>query len=144
LKNKDYQKLLLIPAFYDKSSAELKKEIQRLTPSYYKFIEKKYRDNNPNIVIIRKLTSVERRKTIMKTSFRKTKEQLDREASDDCINTLERDSELLDIILRILISKNETDFVYQHLHERKLKRKMIAITSIADKVSKGHRVKYKK
>ncbi|CAB4252928.1 similar to Saccharomyces cerevisiae YOR296W Putative protein of unknown function [Maudiozyma barnettii] len=144
LKNKDYQKLLLIPAFYDKSSAELKKEIQRLTPSYYKFIEKKYRDNNPNIVISRKLTSVERRKTIMKTSFRKTKEQLDREASDDCINTLERDSELLDIILRILISKNETDFVYQHLHERKLKRKMIAITSIADKVSKGHRVKYKK
>ncbi|SMN20524.1 similar to Saccharomyces cerevisiae YOR296W Putative protein of unknown function [Maudiozyma saulgeensis] len=144
LKNKDYQKLLLIPAFYDKSSIELKKEVQRLTPSYYKYIEKKYRDNNPNIVVSRKLTSVERRKTIMKDSFRKTREQLDREAPDGSIDTLERDSELLDIILRILIAKNETDFVYQHLHERKLKRKVIAITSIADKVSKGHRVKYKK
>ncbi|KAG0668261.1 hypothetical protein C6P45_004867 [Maudiozyma exigua] len=144
LKNKDYQKLLLIPAFYDKSIIELKTEVKRLSPSYYKFVEKTYRDNNPNIVISRKLTSVERRKTIMNSSFRKTKEQIDREVQDGSVDTLERDSELLDIILRILISKQEIDFVYQHLHERKLKRKVIAITSIADKAAKGHKVKYKK
>ena len=144
LKNKDYQKLLLIPVFYDRSITDLKAEVKRLTPSYYKYVEKTYRDNNPNIVISRKLTSVERRKTIMNNSFRKTKEQMDREVQDGSIDTLERDSELLDIILRILISKQEIDFVYQHLHERKLKRKVIAITSIADKAAKGHKVKYKK
>lgn len=144
LKNKDYQTLLLVPVFYDRSSLELKAEVKRLTPSYYKFTEHKYRDNNPNMVVSRKLTSIERRKTIMKNSFKKTREQLDREALADSSDQLERDSELLDVILRILIAKGETDFVYQHLHQRKLKRKMIAITSIADKAANGQKVKYKK
>lgn len=80
----------------------------------------------------------------MKNSFKKTREQLDREALADSSDQLERDSELLDVILRILIAKGETDFVYQHLHQRKLKRKMIAITSIADKAANGQKVKYKK
>lgn len=144
LKNKDYQKLMLVPAFYDKSITELKLDVKRLTPSYYAHLDRNYRDNNPNLMVSRRLTSVERRKTIMNNNFRKTKEQIDREDRDDSKDMLERDSELLDIILRILIAKGEIDFVYKHLHERKLRRKMIVITSVAGKVSKGHKIKYKK
>lgn len=148
LKNEAYQDLLLIPIYYDKSTSSLKKEVQKLTPLYYKHMADIGSDVNAKVS--RKMTTVERRMTKMTEHKKKNvKDSLGEKYSEinESRNTerssISRSLVSLDIILRILITKNEMDYVYEHLHERKMKLKRINIKSMAKRVAQGHKIKYR-
>lgn len=141
LRNTQYQNLLLIPIYYDKSVTELKKEISRLTPLYFKYIDNLV--GVSQIEFSRHLTTVRRRKTIMANSSKAKRIQYEKEFNLIEKSSQERAYATLNILLRILISKDELDYVYKQLHERKLKLKQININALVDQVSQGKKIRYK-
>lgn len=143
LNNKVYRNLQEIPKYYDKTSLELKNEVKKLTPLYYKHLDKLYKANGSNVEVSRHFTTVERRKTIMASS-KKKRTAIEKEIKNYEKDPLERSAETLDIILRILITKGEIDYVYRQLHERKLKKKAINIQNIARNAAMGQKIRYKR
>lgn len=141
LKNTQYQNLLLIPIYYDKPVTELKKEISQLTPLYFKYIDKL--TESSQIEVSRHLTTVQRRKTIMANSSKAKRSQYEKEFNLIEKSSQERAYTTLNILLRILISKGELEYVYKQLHERKLKIKQINIDALVNQVSQGKKIRYK-
>lgn len=141
LKNTEYQNLLLIPTFYDKSWMELKKEVKILSPLYYKHISDL--TESSKIEVSRQLTTVQRRKTIMANSSKAKRQQYEKELHLTEASSQERALATLNIILRILISKGEIEYVYKELHERKRNLKQINVANLVNQVSQGKRIHYK-
>ncbi|CCK71362.1 uncharacterized protein KNAG_0G03050 [Huiozyma naganishii CBS 8797] len=141
LQNTEYQTLLLIPSFYKKSALELKSEVKRLNPLYFQNIAEL--TSGSNVAVSRRFTTVERRKTIMGNSSKGKRKQLQEELQKADTDSLQQSLSTLNIILRVLITKGETDYVYRQLHERKQKMKRINVASSADKVSKGQKINYR-
>lgn len=148
LKNEAYQDLLLIPIYFDKPATSLKTEVRKLTPLYYQHIIELGSDID--IQVSRKMTTVERRMTKMtKHKLRNVRDNLGEEALGVATGrkieqtSVSRSLASLDIILRVLITKNEIDYVYEQLHERKQKLKQINIKSMAKRVAQGHKIKYR-
>ncbi|AJU09326.1 hypothetical protein H824_YJM1450O00439 [Saccharomyces cerevisiae YJM1450] len=107
LKNEYYQNILLIPAFYDKSVSELKDEVQRLIPLYEEYLKWFYLKKTPITFANKSAGTISRKKSLAANIVKEPKEQL------------ERDAEVMNIILRILIAKGQHDYVHRILHDRK-------------------------
>lgn len=141
LKNAEYQNLLLIPIYYDKAGMELKKEVARLLPLYYKYIS--VLTESSEVEVSRHLTTVQRRKTIMANSSKAKRLQYEKDLRLTEASSQERALATLDIILRILITKGEIEYVYKQLHERKRKIKQINVANLVNQVSQGKKICYK-
>lgn len=141
LRNTQYQNLLLIPIYYDKSIVELKNEISELTPLYFKYIDNL--TDESQFEVSRRLTTVQRRKTIMANSSKAKRMHYEKEFNLIEKSSQERAHATLNILLRILISKGELDYVYRQLHERKLKIKQMNINALVNQVSQGKKIRYK-
>ncbi|CAI4036581.1 hypothetical protein SMKI_15G4290 [Saccharomyces mikatae IFO 1815] len=107
LKNEYYQNILLIPAFYDKNVSELKDEITRLIPVYEEYLKWFYLKKTPITFANKSAGTISRKKSLAANIVKEPKQQL------------ERDAEVMNIILRILIAKGQHDYVHRILHDRK-------------------------
>ncbi|CAI4052217.1 uncharacterized protein SKDI_15G4330 [Saccharomyces kudriavzevii IFO 1802] len=107
LKNEYYQNILLIPAFYDESILELKEEVKRLAPAYEEYLKWFYLKKTPITFANKSGGTISRKKSLAANIVKEPKEQL------------ERDAEVMNIILRILIAKGQQDYVHRILHDRK-------------------------
>lgn len=141
LQSADYQNLLLIPKYYNKAAMELKKEVGQLSPIYYKHIT--HMTDVSEVEVSRHLTTIQRRKTIMANSSKAKRLQYEKELHLTEESNEEKSLATLNIILRILISKGEIDYVYRHLHERKQKIKQINVANLVNQVSQGKKIHYK-
>ncbi|CAI4064712.1 hypothetical protein N7582_002772 [Saccharomyces uvarum] len=107
LKNEYYQNILLVPAFYDKSVSELKEEVNRLVPVYEEYLKWFYLKKTPVTFANKSVGTISRKKSLAANIMKEPKQQL------------ERDAEVMNIILRILIAKGQHDYVHRILHDRK-------------------------
>ncbi|EJS41610.1 YOR296W [Saccharomyces arboricola H-6] len=107
LKNEHYQNILLIPAFYDKSISELKEEVKRLIPVYEEYLKWFYLKKTPITFGSKSGGTISRKESLSVNIVKEPKQQL------------ERDAEVMNIILRILIAKGQHDYVHHILHDRK-------------------------
>ncbi|SCW01178.1 LAFE_0D06810g1_1 [Lachancea fermentati] len=121
LKNQHYQNLLLIPIFYDKGKKELKEEVERLNPEYEQYLNSMNEHSDhakTRTPKSRKVNTIARRKTILANSSKKRRQQLDLEIKISESNPLEISAATQDILLRILLAKGETSYVYKNLQAR--------------------------
>lgn len=143
LKNSHYQTLLLIPAYYDKSVSELKSEVDRLTPNYVKYIKDLTFGLNSHRRLSKRLVTLARKGTVMANASKKSRLKIQKEIENDQNDPLERSSETLDIVLRILVAKGEADFVNQQLAIRSKMKKSVATKKLVKAAVQGQRLKYK-
>lgn len=144
LKNSHYQTLLLIPVYYDKSPSELKKEADRLSPSYMKYLRKLTFGTDTHRRLSKRLVTLARKSTVMANSSRKSRKIVEKEIERSANDPLERSTETLDIIYRILMVKGELDYVHQQLSSRTKIRRSIATEKLVKAAVKGEKLKYKK
>lgn len=143
LKNSHYQTLLLIAAYYDKNPAELKQEVERLSPSYAKYIKKLAFGLNNHTRLSKRLVTLARKETIMANASKKARLKIQQQIEQDQNDPLERSSETLDIVFRILLAKGEADFVSQQLAIRSKMKKSVATEKLVKAAVQGQRLKYK-
>ncbi|QLQ79497.1 hypothetical protein HG537_0C01440 [Torulaspora globosa] len=143
LKNNHYQTLLLIAAYYDKNTIELKQEVERLSPNYAKYIKKLAFGLNNHTRLSKRLVTLARKETIMANASKKARLKIQQEIEQDQNDPLERSSETLDIVFRILLVKGEADFVNQQLAVRSKMKKSVATEKLVQAAVQGQRLKYK-
>lgn len=144
LKNNHYQTLLLIPAYYDKSAVELKEEAERLSPNYLKFLRQMTFGTDTHRRLSKRLVTLARKGTVMANASKKSRTRVQKEIEREENDPLERSTETLDIIYRILMVKGELDYVHQQLSARTKVRKSIATEKLVKAAVKGQKLKYKK
>ncbi|QLL32621.1 hypothetical protein HG536_0D01430 [Torulaspora globosa] len=143
LKNSHYQTMLLIAAYYDKNANELKQEVERLSPSYAKYINKLAFGLDNHRRLSNRLVTLARKETIMANASKKARLKIQQEIEQDQNDSLERSSETLDIVFRILLVKGEADFVSQQLAVRSKMKKSVATEKLVKAAVQGQRLKYK-
>lgn len=144
LKSSHYQTLLLIPAYYDKSAAELKKEAERLCPSYHKYLRQMTFGTDSNRRLSKRLVTLARKGTVMANSSKKSRIRVQKEIEKDQNDPLERTTETLDVIYRILMVKGELDYVHQQLSARTKMKRSIATEKLVKAAVNGQKLRYKK
>lgn len=143
LKNGHYQTILLIAAYYDKGTHELKREVERLSPNYAKYIKELSFGHNNRSRLSKRLVTLARKRTVMANASKKARTKIQKEIENDQNDPLERSSETLDIVLRILLAKGENDFVSQQLAVRNNMRKSVATEKMVKAAVQGQRLRYK-
>ncbi|EDO16415.1 hypothetical protein Kpol_1030p25 [Vanderwaltozyma polyspora DSM 70294] len=141
LKNGYYQKIMLIPAFYDKSILELKREIERMTPMYMDYLNKQYSVISKNEYTTNRLKSIARQKTIMANSSKVKRKEIADVIKKESEDPLERMSETFDIILRCLIAKGEIQYVQTQLKHRAEVKKQLATESLVAAAVRGEKLR---
>lgn len=141
LKNKHYQTILLIPAFFDKTTIELKKEVELLSPEYTKYLKHITVANTNSRKLSVRLTTLRRRGTIMANASKKRRSKVRRQIEQDENDPLERNADMLDVLLRTLIAKGEIDYVHKHLSARTKAKKIVATEILVKAAVKGQKIK---
>ena len=85
----------------------MKDEVQRLIPLYEEYLKWFYLKKTPITFANKSAGTISRKKSLVANIVKEPKEQL------------ERDAEVMNIILRILIAKGQHDYVHRILHDRK-------------------------
>lgn len=139
LKNKHYQTILLIPAFFDKSISELKREVDTLSPDYAKYLNQVTITNSSSRKFSVKLSTLARNKTIMANASKKRRSKIRQQVEELESGQLERNAEILDVLLRTLIAKGEMDYVHKHLTTREKVRKKVATEKLVKAAVDGQK-----
>ncbi|ODQ82243.1 hypothetical protein BABINDRAFT_158878 [Babjeviella inositovora NRRL Y-12698] len=116
LKTEKYQMLLLATALHDQSTQELRREVEELAPSFAKLLREKnfvQTGKEPSRVF-----SIARSRTIMAHGTMKARKKAIAEAELAKSDPTSQNAAKEDIILRILISKNDKEFVSKRLDQR--------------------------
>lgn len=145
LKNQQYQSLLLIPAHYDHDVTHLKQEVDRLSPAFVQSL----RDRNnfvsspplPSKLHLPSMTtrsgSVYRSKTIVANATAKARAIAEKEAQDAIHDPISTQILAEDILLRLLMAKNEKAFVARRLDQREKLAHSISTERLAKAAAEG-------
>lgn len=141
LKNDQYQSLLLVPVYYDTDVTVLVQEVERLSPAFIQTL----RDKN-NIVVAggtgpsklrSRAGSIARSLTIRANATAKARERAAKEAHELQSDPLMAQTSAENIILRLLILRNEKAFVSRRLDQRERLAHTIATERLAKAVAEG-------
>lgn len=141
LKNDQYQSLLLVPVYYDTDVTVLVQEVERLSPAFIQTL----RDKN-NIVVAggsgpaklrSRAGSIARSLTIRANATAKARERAAKEANELQSDPLMAQTSAENIILRLLILRNEKAFVSRRLDQRERLAHTIATERLAKAVAEG-------
>lgn len=146
LKNEQYQALLLVPVYYDGDVNYLTLEVDRLSPAFVMML--RGRNNFDETSPDRKKTkngqrsmsragTIVRNKTILANATAKARAQADKEAQEAKSDPIAAQTLTEDIILRLLLIKDEKAFVARRLEQREKMAHSIATERLAKAAAEG-------
>lgn len=148
LKNEQYQALLLIPVFYDRDVNFLKQEVERLSPAFLMML----RDRNnfdsrevshpeeKNGSIKRSFSragSIMRQKTIVANATAKARAKAEKDAEEARSDPIAAQAQAEDVILRLLVLKEEIPYVVERIEQREKLARSIATERLAREAALG-------
>lgn len=143
LKNEQYQSLLLIPVYYDRDVPFLLQEVESLSPAYLLMLRDKnnvYISNHPdaNAAVLRsRAGSIARSLTIRANATAKAREKAAKEARELQSDPLAAQTSAENIILRLLLIKDEKPFVAKRVEQRERLAHTIATERLARAAAEG-------
>lgn len=143
LKNEQYQSLLLIPVYYDRESSFLELEVERLSPAYLLMLRDKnnvYISNRPdgNAATLRsRAGSIARSLTIRANATAKARARAAKEAKEMLSDPLAAQTSAENIILRLLLIKDEKSYVAKRVEQRERLAHTIATERLARAAAEG-------
>lgn len=149
LKSEPYQALLLVPVYYDRDEAFLQDEVERLSPAFIKTLRDRNNfdsDDLPKIGskkplqpvrAISRAISIYRNKTIMANATVRARAQAAQEAQEAKSDPTAAQVLAEDIILRILIIKDQKAYVAKRLDQRERLARSIATERLARAAAEG-------
>lgn len=141
LKNDKYQSLLLVPVYYDTDVAILVQEVDRLSPAFIDTLREKNNVFVPGQSAPTKLRSrsgsIARSLTIRANATAKARERAAKEARELQSDPLTAQTSAENIILRLLILRNEKSFVGRRLEQRERLAHTLATERLAKAVAEG-------
>ena len=142
LKNDYYQSIISIPALYNENAARLKKEVDRLNPYFYQYLKSKFSGTANKKQLCRQLSHLERRQSSMKNRFSTSEAEkaLEKVEAVAQSNSLDREVDTLNMILRILIAKGELEFVKSQLGQRNYKKKAMQLGTVVASAAMGNKL----
>lgn len=162
LKNESYQALLLLPVYYDHDIDYLKQEVERLSPAFIKSLRDRnnfdisskspYKGDSSNVNggdspnpvtkpgrprSLSRAGTIARNNTITANATSKAREKAKREALEARSDPIAAQTSAEDIILRLLLIKDEKSFVAQRLEQREKLAHSIATERLARAAAEG-------
>ncbi|CCD24884.1 uncharacterized protein NDAI_0E00680 [Naumovozyma dairenensis CBS 421] len=141
VENAYYQNLKKIPHFYEMSVRDLKAATNDLMTDYVKHLKLIYSNKNYGTSVKRIGTTVERQKTIMANATKLKRQQIREEIQKEQVDPLEQSVEALKIVLRILITKGESDYVHKCVKQQIKEKKQLSLQMKLDAAIQGKIVK---
>lgn len=136
LKNEQYQSLLLLPVYYDQDVDSLKHEVERLSPAFIKSLRDRNNFDNASSGRAR-AGLIMRNKTIMANATNKARAQAAREVQAARTDPVAAQTSAEDIILRLLMVKDEKSYVARRLEQRERLAHSIATERLARAAAEG-------
>ncbi|KAL7666887.1 C2 domain-containing protein [[Candida] zeylanoides] len=128
LKNAQYQALLLLPVYYDRDVDFLIKEVERLSPAYVTSLRDRnnfsrvqsHKGGNPTKRggTLSRASTLVRKNTIGANATVKARKQAAQDAQEALSDPISAQSAAEDIILRLLLIKDQKAFVARRLEQR--------------------------
>lgn len=142
LKNDGYQSLLLVPVYYDTDVAVLVQEVERLSPAFIQTLRDKNNVFAPDDAVVpaklrSRAGSIARSLTIRANATARARERAAKEAHELQSDPLMVQTSAENIILRLLILRNEKSFVARRLEQRERFAHTIATERLARAVAEG-------
>lgn len=139
LKNESYQTLLLVPVYYDRDVYFLESEVERLTPIVLRSIREKnfLGDESSSTKTKQRSNTIARSKTVLAYGSAKRREEAKKAIKDSDEDSTHFQISTEDIILRVLLAKDQKEFVTRRLKERERIAKSIATERLARMAVEG-------
>lgn len=139
LKNEKYQSLLLIPVYYDRDASFLMHEVEILSPAFLQTLRDK---NNMYIhadtpTLRSRAGSIARSLTIRANATAKARADAAKEARELLTDPLVAQTSAENIILRLLLVKDEKQFVARRMEQRERLAHTIATERLAKAAAEG-------
>lgn len=150
LKNEQYQALLLLPVYYDRDIDYLKQEVERLSPAFIKSLRDRNNFDSGKILdsepvsngkgrqrSLSRAGTIARNKTIMANATSKARKKAQQDELDARSDPIAAQTSAEDIILRLLIIRDEKSFVAKRLEQREKLAHSIATERLARAAAEG-------
>ncbi|CAK7892402.1 hypothetical protein CAAN1_01S09868 [[Candida] anglica] len=146
LKNEHYQALLLLPVYYDRDVEFLTSEVERLSPSFVKSLRDRnnFESNEPHIGKVDTISrsrsragTIVRNKTILANATAKSRAKAEKEAKEARTDPISAQTAAEDIILRLLLIKDQKAYVARRLEQRERLAHSIATERLARAAAEG-------
>ena len=143
MKTEQYQSLLLIPVYYDRDTSFLMQEVERLSPAYLRMLRDKnnvYISQHPGsdtATLRSRAGSIARSLTIRANATARARARAEKEARELRSDPLAAQTSAENIILRLLLVKDEKQFVAKRMEERERLAHTIATERLARAVAEG-------
>ncbi|CAH6718934.1 uncharacterized protein CLIB1444_01S17766 [[Candida] jaroonii] len=143
LKNESYQALLLLPVYYDRDIDYLKQEVERLSPAFVKSLRDRNNFDNSNFNekgrprSLSRASTMARNKTIMANATSKARAKAKMEELEARQDPVAAQASAEDIILRLLLIRDEKSFVARRLDQREKLAHSIATERLARAAAEG-------
>lgn len=147
LKNEQYQALLLVPVYYDGDVNYLTLEVDRLSPAFVMMLRGRNNfDDTPSSDTkktkncqrsMSRAGTIVRNKTIVANATAKARAKADKEAQEAKSDPVAAQTLTEDIILRLLLIKDEKAFVARRLEQREKMAHSIATERLAKAAAEG-------
>lgn len=144
LKTEQYQSILLVPIYYDKDVEFLEQEVERLLPAFLQMLRDKnnvYLLNHPdgNAANLRsRAGSIARNSTIRANATANARAKAKKEASELLSDPLVAQTSAENIILRLLLIKDQKAFVARRIEQRERLAHTIATERLARAAAEGN------
>lgn len=139
LKNEAYQALLLLPVYYDRDIDYLKQEVERLSPAFVKSLRDRNNFDNGKgrQRSLSRAGTMARNKTIMANATSKARAKAKMEELEARQDPIAAQASAEDIILRLLLIRDEKTFVARRLDQREKLAHSIATERLARAAAEG-------
>lgn len=146
LKNEYYQGLLLIPIYYDSDVDYLLEEVERLSPAYLQTLRDKNvfehdiihgPKSSRKLGSISRTTSLIRTKTIRANATTRARELAAKEVKEARSDPTVAQTQTEDIILRILLIRDQKTYVAKRLEQRERLARSLATERLARAAAEG-------
>lgn len=142
LKSEQYQALLLLPVYYDRDVEFLESEVERLSPAFIKSLRDRNNFDANDAAGSSKRTrsragTLVRNKTILANATAKARADADKRAEEARSDPIAAQTLAEDIILRLLLIKDQKSFVARRLEQRERLAHSIATERLARAAAEG-------
>ncbi|ODV79451.1 uncharacterized protein CANTADRAFT_52308 [Suhomyces tanzawaensis NRRL Y-17324] len=145
LKNEQYQALLLLPVYYDRDVHFLTQEVERLSPAFVRSLRDRNNFDSDHTTTdedhpkrsLSRAGSIYRNKTILANATAKARAQAAKDAQEARSDPIAAQTLAEDIILRLLILRDEKAFVARRLDQRERLARSIATERLARAAAEG-------
>lgn len=157
LKNEHYQALLLLPVYYDRDVKYLKQEVERLSPAFVKHLRDRNNFDTPtsnnfsnglefeNVKLngkdrprsVSRAGTMAKNKTIMANATLRARNRAKKELLEARSDPIAAQTAAEDIILRLLLIRDEKSFVSKRLDQREKLAHTIATERLARAAAEG-------